>query len=145
MQVTRIMNTQIQTVCPAATAREAAQLMQSHNVGLLPVMENGQLAGVLTDRDIVVRLVAAGREAGETPVGDIMTRDVDTVSDYQDVEDVAEHMRRKRLRRVLVLDRDNYVVGVVSLTDLAAQSGGQPLSGEVLEEVSHSSARRPRA
>ncbi len=135
MHVTQVMHRNVQTICPDATVRDAAVLMKTHNVGLLPVLEEGEATGVLTDRDITVRLVAEDRSPTETRVRDIMTEPIDTVSDYQDVEDVTEMMRRKKLHRVLVLDRDNYVVGVVSLSDLAHHDAKQ-LSGQMLDEVS---------
>lgn len=137
MHVSQVMHTEVITICPEATASEAAQQMKAHNVGLLPVLDEGETVGVLTDRDIALRVVADGRPPESTRVRDIMTQPLDTVSDYQSVEDAVELMRRKKLHRVLVLDRDNYVVGIVSLSDLAASPTEQKVAGEVLDEVAH--------
>jgi len=137
MHVSQVMHTEVIKICPEATAHEAAQCMKEHNVGLLPVLDGGETVGVLTDRDIALRVVADGRDPQQTTVRDIMTQHLDTVSDYQSVEDAVDMLRRKKLHRVLVLDRDNYVVGIVSLSDLAACPAERTVAGEVLDEVAH--------
>lgn len=137
MHVSQVMHTEVIKICPEATAREAAESMKKHNVGLLPVLDQGETIGVLTDRDLALRVVAEGRDPQNVRVRDIMTRALDTVSDYQSVEDAVEMMRRKKLHRMLVLDRDNYVVGIVSLSDLAACPAERSVAGEVLDEVAH--------
>jgi CBS domain-containing protein len=95
--------------------------MAENDVGFLPVVEAGRLVGVVTDRDIIVRCVADGRE-GEGAVAEIMTADVKYCTDDEDVSDVTRRMREIPVSRFPVIDRDRRLVGVVSLADAARKS-----------------------
>jgi CBS domain-containing protein len=108
------------TVDVDATIEEAAKVMRDHDVGPVIVTENGDVAGILTDRDIVIRAVAEGHAPGEAKVGDICTRDVTTLSADQSIEDALQVMREADVRRVPVVDGDE-PVGIVSLGDLAQE------------------------
>ncbi len=118
-RVRDVMTSQVETTQPDATLRDAAQTMTATAHGPLPVVEGGQVVGMLTDRDIVTRAVAEGRDAQATTVRDVMTTDVVSVYDDQDVSEAAALLQGQQLSRAVVLARDtNEIVGIVSLTDL---------------------------
>jgi CBS domain-containing protein len=126
----------VECVAPTTTLQEAAAKMKSLNVGPLPVCEGDRATGIVTDRDIVVRGVAEGRDVRTTPVQDVMTRGVVTVKEDDDVKDAARLMKEHQIRRVVVADRDQRVVGIVSLGDIAVDTHDDKMSGDVLEKVS---------
>lgn len=106
-------------ICSLAdTVRECAQAMGRNDIGVLPVAENNLLVGMVTDRDIVVRAIAAGNGA-DTPVREVMSRQVLYCFADQDLAHVAKSMGVARVRRVPVLDRDQSLVGMLSLADVA--------------------------
>jgi CBS domain-containing protein len=102
----------------------------------MPVCDHDRLAGVVTDRDITVRAVAEGRDPTTCPVGEVMTPDVVYCFEEQDVKDAADSMAARQIRRLLVLNRDKRLVGIVSLGDLAVEAGDRKQAGQVLEKVS---------
>jgi CBS domain-containing protein len=136
MQLKDVMTPQVEVLSPEATVREAAQKMKALDVGPIPICDGGRVVGMLTDRDITVRAVAEGRDPATTPVSDIMTPDVLYCYEDQDVQEAARLMAEQQVRRVLVLTRDQRLVGIVSLGDLAVYTGEEQLTSEVLEEVS---------
>ncbi len=117
-RVEDIMSTGVTVVSPDQPLREAAQLMADLDIGSLPVCDGDRLLGILTDRDIAVRAVAAGRGV-DTPVQDVMSGDVLCVASDQPVEDVMRDMASAQVRRIPVVDSDHRLVGIVSLGDLA--------------------------
>lgn len=129
-----IMTTSAETVAPDATIREAAEIMKRLDVGALPVCDGDRVAGILTDRDIVVRALAEGRDASSS-VREAMTEGVVYCQDDTSVETVAEVMQQRHIRRILVLDADKRLCGIISLGDLAT-AGNDQRSGEVLEKIS---------
>lgn len=118
MKVNDIMTRDVCVVDPNQTMREAAKKMAEIDVGLLPVGENDRLVGMISDRDIALRGVAAGKGPDAT-VREIMTRDVKYCYDDQDVEEVANNMAQQQLRRLPVIDHGKRLVGIVSLADIA--------------------------
>jgi predicted transcriptional regulator len=126
----------VAVIHPDSTLDEAAAAMKRLDIGLLPVCDGNQLVGILTDRDITVRSVAQSEDPTSHQVRDIMTPDAVTCFEDQDVADAARLMQEKQIRRVLVLNRDDRLVGVVSLADLAAETGNEQLAVETLERVS---------
>lgn len=119
MQVREIMTEGAEIIASGSMVRDAARLMRARNVGALPVGEDDRLVGVVTDRDIVVRVVAEGRSDSDTSVGDIMSDGVCYCFDDDDIERAAELMAEHQVRRLPVVDRDRALVGVVALADLA--------------------------
>jgi CBS domain-containing protein len=113
--------------------------MRDLDVGLMPVSDNNQLLGILTDRDIAIRAVAQARDPRNTPVRDVMTTDMVFCYDDQDVSEAARLMQEKQIRRLLIRDHTMHLVGVVSLGDLSVKGGEQKMGGAVLEEVSRPS------
>jgi CBS domain-containing protein len=136
MQVQDVMTKRAECVRPSASLQEAARKMKDLDVGLLPVCgDNDRLAGMLTDRDITVRAVAEARDPQTTTVKDAMTPDVVYCFEDQDVQEAARLMREHQIRRLVVLNRDKRLVGVVSLDDLAVETGDEHLAGSTLEQV----------
>jgi CBS domain-containing protein len=135
MLIKDIMTRGVETVSPQTTLQEAAARMKTLDVGPLPVCDGDRIEGMVTDRDIVVRGIAEGRDPRTTKVSDVMTRDVVTCSESDDVKVAARTMKEKQIRRLLVVDDKRKVSGIVSLGDVAVE-GDDKMSGDVLEKVS---------
>lgn len=118
MQIADIMTKDVHVASPDDTIATIAREMARDNIGFLPVGDNDRLVGMITDRDIVVRWVADGRD-DRTRVGDIMTADVKYCFDDEEVSEVARNMGDEQVRRLPVVDRNKRLVGVVSLADAA--------------------------
>jgi len=136
MQVKEAMTRGVECVTPDCTLQQAAQKMKALDVGPLPVCDHDRLAGMLTDRDIVLRAVADGRDPRTTHVRDVLTPEVVYCFEDQDVREAASLMKEKQIRRLLVLNRDKRLVGIMSLGDLAVDSGDERLTGQTLERIS---------
>jgi CBS domain-containing protein len=139
MQVKDLMTHDVEVVRPDTPLREAAEKMRSLNVGVMPVCDGRKLRGMLTDRDITVRATALGRDPNSTTAGETMTPDVVYCYDDQDVREAAELMQQLQIRRIPIVNRDNELVGIVSLGDLAVDHGSDTLSGQVIEDISQPS------
>lgn len=135
MLISEIMTKQVEFVRPEETLREAALKMRDSGVGPLPVCENQGVLGMLTDRDITVRAVAEGLDPRTTRVRDVMSGELICCYEDQEAEVAAHLMRSQQIRRVLVLDRDKRLVGIVSLSDLALESTSPERAGEILQDV----------
>jgi CBS domain-containing protein len=133
MKVREVMTPNPRTVSPNDTIQRAAAIMKEADTGFVPVVENGRPVGVVTDRDIVLRAVAAGNCAG--PVRDVATGDVVTVSPDASTKDVERIMSERQVRRVAVVD-NGQLVGIVSLGDLAVKEGKDSRTGDTLENIS---------
>ncbi len=133
-----IMTTTIHMVQPDTSVQQAAHLMAEFNIGELPVGDQDHLLGLVTDRDITVRATAEGRDPRTTPVSDIMTRNLVCCLEGQDVSDAAHMMEANQVRRVLVKNQLDQLVGVVSLGDLAVRRDTEKMAEKVLHCVSES-------
>ncbi len=136
MQVKDVMTRGAECVRPETTLQEAAQKMKNLDVGPLPVCDNDRLVGMLTDRDITVRAVAEGKDPRATRVRDAMTEGICYCFEDDDVADAARLMKERQVRRLVVLDHNKRLAGIVSLGDLAVETGDEHLAGETLEHVS---------
>lgn len=136
MQLKEIMTTDVRLTDPATNLQEAAALMRDGDFGLLPVGENDRLVGTITDRDITVRAVAAGKDPATTTVRDAMSEGIHYCFEDQDAEEAAEMMSQAQIRRLPVLNRDKRLVGIVALADLATASRAGGPAGEALAGVS---------
>jgi len=136
MQLREIMTHEVEVIHPDATLQEAAQKMKGLDVGPLPVCTGKRLEGMLTDRDITVRAVAEGRDPRTTKVQEVMTSEVVCAFEDQDITEAARLMEECQIRRVVVLNRDKQLVGIVSLGDLAVHTGDERQAGQTLERVS---------
>jgi CBS domain-containing protein len=127
MLVKEIMTRHATSIDSADMLADAAELMRDGNVGILPVFESGRLTGMLTDRDLVVRGMAEGKDPQRTTVREIMTPRAVFVFEDQNSSEAAQLMREQRVRRLVVLSHDRDVVGIVSASDL-------PDAGTIEEE-----------
>jgi len=116
---------------------EAASLMESENIGSLPVLEGEELAGMITDRDIVVRAVAKGKDPRGMPVREVVSRELVTVYAEQDLSDALTKMASEQVRRLPVVDEDNRLVGILAQADVALEAKEKTV-GEMVEEISRS-------
>ena len=119
MQVRELMSRAVKTIDAAATVGEAAELMLKLDVGILPVIDRGVPTGMLTDRDIVIRVLADNRDTAQTLVRDVITRRVCSVYADQEVQEAAQVMATQQVRRLLVLDHAQKPIGIISLGDLS--------------------------
>ena len=118
-RVADVMEREIRVASPDDSVQQLARLMREDDTGILPVGEGDRLVGMVTDRDVAVRLVAEGRDPAQTKVRDVMTADVRYVYEDEDIERVAENMAAQQVRRLPVMNRQKRLVGVVSIGDIA--------------------------
>jgi CBS domain-containing protein len=135
-KVSSVMTCNIETISPAATLEQAGKKMRAHNVGFLPVVDEGKLLGVVTDRDIVLRAVADGMRPYMTRVSHVMTDNAIFCYHDQDIAEASLLMEKNLVHRLAVLDQNGALAGVVSLSDIAARTKSDALSGHVLSKVS---------
>lgn len=141
MKVYDLMTPGTVTVDPKSSAATAAKLLSRHNVGVLPVCtQEGRLQGVVTDRDIVLRCVAAQEDPEQTSVEEIMTRGCATVASQDDCQAAARIMAQKQVRRLPVVD-DGRLVGMLSLGDLAVSQRHDMEAAYALSEISENVVR----
>ena len=134
MRVSEAMTRDVRIANPSQSIREVAKIMDDIDAGAMPVGENDRLVGMITDRDITVRAVAAGK-GPDTLVRDVMSKDVKYVFDDEDLEHVAKNMADIQVRRLPVVNRDKRLVGIVSLGDIALNEGKRT-SGKAIKGVS---------
>ena len=108
-------------ISPSASVMDAAQIMRGSDIGDVIVLEDDRLFGILTDRDIVVRALAAGADPHTTPVAEICSRDLTTIEPTAGVGQAVRLMREKALRRLPVVDKNGFVLGIVSIGDVAVK------------------------
>ena len=136
MQIKEIMTRNVECVRPTDTLETAARKMRQLDIGPLPVCENDRVTGMVTDRDITVRATAEGLDPMKATVREVMTPDIVYCFEDQDVRDAADTMAAQQIRRLVVLNRDKRMVGIVSLGDLAVDSGDKKKTGETVRAVS---------
>jgi CBS domain-containing protein len=136
MQVFEVMTPDVIVIEADTPLAEAARKMKLLDVGPLPVVEEERLVGMVTDRDITVRATAEGLDPEKVQVREVMTPEVVACRDSDDVQDAARTMQLAQLRRLVVVDENGRLVGIVSLGDIALQAGDDKLTGETLEGVS---------
>jgi CBS domain-containing protein len=140
MRVSDVMNRDVATVSSDASLVEAAGVMRTRNIGLLPVVEEGKVVGVLTDRDIVIRSVYEDQSPVTTRVQDVMTPTSIWCYEEDVLTDAAKVLADHQIRRLLVFDRRKNLVGLLSLDDLAARMSSDRLLGSVLRQVTAAAA-----
>jgi CBS domain-containing protein len=134
-----VMTRDIETVTPDTSLRDAADKMRTLNVGPLPVVDENGLAGIITDRDIVVRAVAMGMDPNSSRVSDAMTSDVECVFQDEDINVALRKMQEEQIRRILVVERNTRkLVGILALGDIATTLD-QKMAGKTLENISEPS------
>jgi CBS domain-containing protein len=144
MKLKDVMSTDVEVIHPTDTPKTAAQKMRDRDIGFLPVVEAGQLLGVLTDRDLVIRLIANGVQTDSMLGRDVVTSPGIYVYEDQSMDEASQIMRDHQIRRLVVLNRgDGNVIGVVSLGDLAANTPSEE-AGDVLKSVSSTGVVKTR-
>jgi CBS domain-containing protein len=123
MQVREIMTRSVETIAAYASLKEAARKMESEAVGFLPVLDEGELVGVITDRDITVRAVSKGFDPEQTTVEETMTSNIVSLPENSEIEDASDLMEISNVRRLVITDKDDAPVGVVSLDKVAFYLG----------------------
>lgn len=141
-QLKEIMTPSVDIISPNATTADAARKMKDLDVGAIPVCDGEKLLGMITDRDLVLRVMAIGRDPVQATVREAMTAGVVFCYDDEEAETAAELMADKQIRRLPILARDNRLVGIISLGDLVVDGLDAQTSGAVLHEVSDPSQRR---
>lgn len=140
MKVRDIMTRDPSTLSPAATCGEAATIMKQEDCGSVPVLEGGRLVGIVTDRDIVVRVVAAGKDPKTTAVSEAMSADPISVGPDTSVDDAQAVMADRQVRRLPVVE-DGRLVGLVVIGQVARRDDAEDV-GETLKEVSEKGSGR---
>ncbi|WP_435622071.1 CBS domain-containing protein [Anoxybacillus eryuanensis] len=135
--VESIMTRQVATVTPDQSVQEAAQLMNEHNVGAIPVVENGKVKGMITDRDITLRTTAQGLTPS-TPVSQVMTSNVVTGTPNMSVDEAAKVMAKNQIRRLPIV-QNNALCGIVALGDIATNQAYDEAAEQALSEISEPS------
>lgn len=136
MKVRQLMTPRVIRISPGETAAVAARTLTQYNIGMLPVCgADGQLCGVVTDRDLVVRCMASGRQPGSTRVADLMTRQVTAVRPDMEASMAASLMARQQVRRLPVVENGR-LCGMLSLADLAQEPDSAPDATDALAEIS---------
>ena len=137
--VKNFMTTDVETATTETPIEEIAQMMAKADVGAIPIVKGDSLEGIVTDRDIVVRVVAEG-SVGSAKAIDAMSVDVVTVTADQSVNDARELMAAGQVRRLPVVKGDRELIGMISLGDIAVQDPNEADAGETLQEISRSAA-----
>ena len=130
-----VMTSSPATVEPSTPVVEAARVMKSEDVGPVPIVDGDRLVGIVTDRDIVVRVVADGKDPQSVTVGDIASKDLVTVDPDQTVGEAARLMAQHQVRRLPVCEEDGRLVGILAQADIALEGQDQK-TGEIVEQIS---------
>jgi len=129
----------VRTATRDMSLSEAAALMRDGDIGAVPVVDDGKLVGIVTDRDIVIRAVAEGKDAA-THVGDVMTTELFTVTPDDFVFEAIRLMGDKQIRRVPVIDNNGALVGIIAIADVALETEDEREIAETMEEISSGSS-----
>jgi CBS domain-containing protein len=130
-----VMTSDPRTIEPSTTVQDAARMMRDEDVGPMPIVENGSITGILTDRDIVLRVVAEGKDPSSTTAGDVASRDLVTIDPDQTLDEALRLMAKHQVRRLPVCEEDGRLVGIVAQADVALEAHDQA-TGELVEEIS---------
>ena len=133
--IREVMTSKLCSIDTDKSVAYAAKMMRDEDVGIAPIVEGERLVGVLTDRDIAVRVVAEGRDPEQTKVTEVASRDVVTLDPQQDLDEALRLMARHQVRRLPVVEEDGRLVGVLAQADVAQQADDRQ-TGEVVEQIS---------
>jgi CBS domain-containing protein len=140
MLVKELMTKNVTTVNPKQMVSDVAKLMEHYGIGAIPICEGKILTGMITDRDVAIRVIANDLNPTTTAVRDVTLDQISYCFEDQEIEDAAKKMEDAKVRRLPVVDRNKNLVGIVSLRDLALKSYKKRPSLEVLQEVSKPAA-----
>jgi CBS domain-containing protein len=135
MKVRDIMSADVEVARPNQSAKDVAERMRQQGIGYFPVCDHGRLVGIITDRDIVCRIVATGRDASSTKLRDIMSKGAAYCFDDDDLTTAVQLMEQNRIRRIPVIGHDEHLLGILSLTDVARHAPSR-LTADIVVAVS---------
>lgn len=141
-----VMTPNPKTVTEKDTVQEVARLMRDHDTGVIPVVADGgrKVIGVITDRDIVIRLIADGKDSKSSKVSEAMTRKVYSVRDTEPLNKVFQVMSDQQVRRVPVVNESNELVGIISLADVANETEKDKQLAKTVENISERGSQKKR-
>lgn len=145
MQVRDIMNHAFVSIARNAAIRLAAKRMRDLDLGMLPVEENGEVVGTVTDRDITVRGTAVGADPDSVSVGEVMSSKIYTCVEDDELHDAARIMEEYQVRRLMVQDNDGLFVGMLTLADVARHRGTEEFRAEILKEITQPAVKNSLA
>ena len=141
MTLKEVMTKDPKTCAPTDTVQQAAQLMKSEDVGPIPIVgTDGKLEGIITDRDIVLKVVAEGRDSKTTKLSDVMSTDLITCTADGDIEETLDLMEDNQVRRIPVVDASGRLVGIISQADVATRLDDSEKTAELVEDISKAAA-----
>lgn len=136
MHAKEVMSKKPEFLPPTATLKQAADFMASHDCGFVPIGENDRLIGAVTDRDITVRAVAKGKDPNKTTLKDVMSKGIQYCFEEDDLNTAAKKMEKLQIRRLVVLNKNKRLTGILAMADIAIKGKNKTLLGEVTERVS---------
>jgi CBS domain-containing protein len=134
-QIKELMTVKPRTVKTGDSVVEAAKLMKGEDAGIAPIVDGERLVGIVTDRDIAIRVVAEGRDPVSTKVEEIASQNLVTIDPQQDLDEALRLMAQHQVRRLPVVEEDGKLVGIVAQADVARHAGAKR-TGEVVERIS---------
>jgi CBS domain-containing protein len=134
MRVSDVMTRDVQVARPSDTVADVARRMSEIDSGVMPIVEDDRIVGVITDRDIVIRVVGEGRD-NEIPVSEVMTSPVETCVDTERLKAATKKMAELQMRRLVIVDASGRLAGILSLGDVAREESARSV-GHTLEEIS---------
>jgi CBS domain-containing protein len=134
-RIREVMTSNPSTIESGENIVEAARIMKQEDAGVVPVTENGRLTGMVTDRDIAIRVVAEGKDPKSTTVREVASTDLVTIDPQQDLDEALRLMAQHKVRRLPVVEEDGRLVGVVAQADVARE-GDDTQTGQVVQEIS---------
>ena len=134
-RIREVMTSNPSSIEPSSPIAEAARIMKQEDAGVVPVTENGRLSGMVTDRDIAIRVVAEGKDPQSTTVREVASTDLVTVDPEQDLDEALRLMAQHQVRRLPVVEEDGRLVGVLAQADIARE-GDDKQTGQVVQEIS---------
>lgn len=134
-KISAVMTPNPRTIQPSTPVVEAARLMRDDDIGPLPIVEGNRVVGILTDRDIVLRTIAEGKDPQSVTAGEIASKQLVTIDPDQSLDEAAQLMAKHQVRRLPVCEEDGRLVGIVAQADVAIQAPTQQ-AGEIVQEIS---------
>ena len=139
MKCSDVMTQKLVCAEPGDSVANVAKLMKNNDIGPIPIVDNQQgkkLVGIVTDRDLAMKVVAEGRDPRTTPVREVMTTNVITCRAIDEIETALEAMSRQQLRRIPVVDDGNTLLGIIAQADIAIRMDKPEKTGEIVKEIS---------
>ena len=141
MKCSDVMTKNPKTCAPTDVVAQAAQLMKSEDVGPIPIVgDNGKLEGIITDRDIVLKVVAEGRDPKTTKLAEVMTTDLISCTADGDIEEMLDLMEDNQVRRIPVVDASGRLLGIIAQADIATRLDEPDKTAELVEDISKAAA-----